>query len=230
MRIAKIKSPDAKTEFAPTWNFPIGMDSWADHDKIDTIRNWLISQEQVFINRYPVHHDGGTGLGDASVTARHGKYNLFQFNKECPELDDMLNFIRIAYLKFMASQDGNWRELQLYSWFNIARAGESIGEHGHGADPESYLSGNMHLDTYNTTNTYKSPFDSTSNVVIGNNKGDITLFPSCVPHWSDAYQGDTPRVSIAFDLRPKVNNYVSITKSVPFMDQSIFNTITENLK
>jgi hypothetical protein len=230
MKILRIKSLHPNTEYTPSWNYPVGIDQWNDEKSVDTIKNWLIANEQDFIDRYPVYHDGGTGLGLDSVTGRHGQYNLFEYIKHLPELDDLLNVLRFKYLEFVSKEQGNWRDLDIYAWFNIMRNGQKIEEHGHGADERSYLSGNMHLDTYNTLNTYRSPFDPSSQVIVGNTKGDIAFFPSCVPHYSDEYIGTEPRVSIAFDLRLATDPFSSKLRNIEFMNTEIFQTIVEAMK
>jgi hypothetical protein len=225
MEIFRIKSRHPKTEYAPSWNFPVGVAGWQDFDKIDTIKNWLINKEQWFIDNFPVHHDGKTGLGNNSVTARHGTYNLFHFTNELPELNDWLKFAQTTYLDFVSQDLANVQDLYIFSWFNIARKGDSIGEHAHGADSDSYLSGNSHFDDYDTINSYMSPFDARSQFSFKNFKGSIALFPSCLPHKSDVYNSDTPRVSVAFDLRLAEDMYISNPLATPFMNSEIFQTL-----
>ena len=225
MEIFRIKSQHPKTEYTPSWNFPIGVAGWNDYKKVDIIRNWLINKEQWFIENYPVRHDGKTGLGNDSVTARHGTYNLFHFTNELPELKDWLKFAQSAYLDFVSQDLSSVQDLYIFSWYNIARNGDSIGEHAHGADSSSYLSGNMHFDDYDTVNSYMSPFDARSQLAFKNFKGGLTYFPSCLPHNSDVYTGNSPRVSIAFDLRIAENQHITNPQATPFMNTEIFQTL-----
>jgi len=224
MEIFRIKSPHPKTEYAPNWNFPVGVAGWTDFEKIDTIKNFLLSKED-YILSLPITNDGGTKLGNDTVTSRHGSYNLFHFADELPEINDWLKFAQNAYLDFVSQDMASVQELYMFAWYNIARKGDSIGEHAHGADFDSYLSGNMHFDDYATINSYMSPFDRRSQVSFKNFKGGLTFFPSCLPHKSDVYTGDALRVSIAFDLRLAENQYISHPLATPFMNTEIFQTL-----
>lgn len=225
MEIARIKSLHPATEYTPSWNFPVGVAQWKDTATIDTIREWLISKEDHFITTYPIHHDGKTGLGNDSVTARHGTYNLFHMIDELPEFAKLLEFLQISYIQFIQTDQTSLRDLHIFSWYNIARKGNRIEEHAHGADHESYLSGNMHFDDYHTANTYSSPFDPRSNVTFRNAKGGLTMFPSCLPHESDVYNDEKLRVSFAFDLRLSADLYTNKPQSHPFMNAEIFESL-----
>jgi hypothetical protein len=225
--INRIRSLYPTTEFTPSWNFPIYTDQWLEVEKIDKIRSWLLDREEEFIATFPYHHDGGAALGKDSVTSRHGLYSLFWFEKDIPEIMDLLKFIRESYVKFITEENAIPRDSYIVSWFNVARKDQDIKQHAHGADHESYLSGNIHLDTYDTYNTFISPYDDRSAFIRDNVKGGISIFPSCVPHYSSVYEGEEPRVSIAFDLRIKpTKQYGFGVESIPFMDTNIYNQLT----
>jgi ectoine hydroxylase-related dioxygenase (phytanoyl-CoA dioxygenase family) len=103
-------------------------------------------------------------------------------------------------------------------WFNIIRPGEEIKIHKHGSGPDVYLSGNLHLDDYDTETFYLSPYDEQNGHALPNQKGGLTLFPSYVSHGATKYEGDSLRVSIAFDLRlPNTNSNAANIK--PFTTQ-----------
>lgn len=216
-----------QTEYAPAWNISIGVSQWIDSDKVDTIRKWLIANENRIKAMYPPLNDGGTGLGDNSVTSRFGRYNLFDFANELPELNELLTFFRLAWLEFVAKDYTSHHELNIVCWFNIVRKEQKIREHLHGAIPTGYLSGNMHLDNYPTVTNYRSPFTPTEYTPIDNVKGGITIFPSYVPHNTSVYEpeDDAPRLSIAFDLRMP-NTSDAVLKTVKFMDKEIFSQLT----
>ena len=69
--------------------------------------------------------------------------------------------------------------------------------HSHGLRFSSYLSGNFHLDNYNTITTYRY-LDNW--VALDNVKGGLIMFPSQLLHEVSIYNDQYPRVSIAFDL------------------------------
>lgn len=227
MNIVKIKSGLPQTEYAPSWNISIGVSQWIDAKKVDTIRNWLIANEDRIKSMYPPLNDGGTGLGDNSVTSRFGRYNLFEFANELPELHDLLTFFRLCWLEFISKEYTSHQELEIVCWFNIVRNEQKIREHLHGAIPTSYLSGNMHLDNYPTSTNYRAPFTPGEYTPIKNVKGGITIFPSFVPHNTTVYNStdNTPRLSIAFDLRIPNTTDLAL-KTIKFMDMDIFKQLT----
>ena len=48
--------------------------------------------------------------------------------------------------------------------------------HAHGGTPDSYLSGNMHFDDYQTKTFYRSSFDPESKIGLPNKKGGCVIF------------------------------------------------------
>lgn len=226
MIIYKMKSIPTMTEYAPTWDFSFGVNKWQDSDKIKTIRNWLIANENRIINSYSGDYDGGTGLGNNSLTGRFEKYNLFDYADELPELNDMLKFFRISYLEFLEEEQHDVRDTVLVCWYNVMREGEFVAEHHHGAGYDVYLSGNIMLDTYPTCTNYTCPYDKDVKLPFSNNEGILTIFPSCIPHHSDPYHGEGVRISIAFDIRlPSIQENAD-RKAITFMNEEIFNQLS----
>ncbi len=202
MKIFKIKSDLPTTEYAPSWDISIGVASWTETLKIDTIREWLIKNEDRLKEMYPTIDDAGTGLGTNSLTSRVGKFDLFNFSNELPELNDLLNFLRHAYLDFVKIDYNNAQDLVLVTWINILKNNEEIKEHVHSSSSVSYLSANIHLDDYATSTIYRSPYDPYGENLFENIKGGLTIFPSYVPHKTTKHTDTArPRVSIACDLR-----------------------------
>lgn len=229
MRIEKIKSKLPMTEYAPYWNLSLGLERWTEFDKIDAIRNWLIANEDR-IKSLDVNHDAGTGLGDNSVTSRFGNYNLFDFSEELPELKDLLKFIRSSYLEFILQDKTDIFELEIVCWFNLLRKGETVNEHIHGAAHDSYLSGNMHLDDYNTQTYYKCPQEPNLVYNASNVKGGMTFFPSHMPHGATTHQEAGPRLSIAFDLRLIPDHNRLDYCSRPFMNEEIYQELINEFR
>jgi hypothetical protein len=229
MKIEKIKSKLPLTEYAPYWNLSIGRDVWTDFDKVDKIRNWLISNEDR-IKALEVNHDAGTGLGNDSVTSRFGQYNLFDFSDELPELKDLLKFIRVSYLEFIVQDRTDIFELEIVCWFNFLRNNETVEEHIHGAAHDSYLSGNIHLDDYKTQTYYRCPQEPNLVFNSSNIKGGMTIFPSHMPHGATTYNETKPRISIAFDLRVMPDDNRLDYCSRPFMNPEIYSELVDEFK
>ena len=43
-----------------------------------------------------------------------------------------------------------------------------------------------------------------------NSPGKLTLFPNYVPHFTTTYRGDDVRITLAFELRPRFDNYIPL--------------------
>lgn len=224
MSVIRLKSLHPVTEYSPQWNIPLYQAAWNEFDKIDTIREGLIRNEKNFLE-LEYHQDGGTGLGKDSVTSRFGRYNLFDYTDEVPELATLLTFLRKTYVNFIQEDQSSLRDCEIACWFNILRSGEHIAEHCHGSGHDAYLSGNFHLETYETETYYKSPFDLTLGAPFPNNKGVVTLFPSYLTHGTTQFNSDELRVSIAFDLRLTTTPHNKDLKCIPFLNNEILNSL-----
>jgi hypothetical protein len=232
MQIEKIRSMLPATHYAPYWDVSIGTSVWHDIEKIEKIKNWLIDNEQRFVDEYPIMHDGNTGLGEESVTSRFGRYNLFDFANELPELNDLKQFLQMSYLDFVTLDHTPITDLHVVCWFNILKEGEEIKEHLHNQTFECYLSGNMHLDKYKTFTKYKVPYEQFKFHEFSNEQGGLTIFPSCLLHWSDKHLEKNKRVSIAFDLRTDFTMGDAIEKlnARPFMSREIYQELMSQLQ
>ena len=213
MIIVRKKSTLPKTEYAPIFDIPIGHAKF-DEEKTKIIKSFLLSKEQELIKTLPATHTAGTNLKKDSVTNRFGSYNLFDFIPECNELQDLFAFLQYNYIEFV-NQDGcKVIDLDIVCWFNVLRKNEDISLHHHSAGnySEGYLSGNIHLDSYNTITKYLCPYDIQTVYPVKNLIGGLTLFPSWMLHSSDKHLEDKERVSIAFDLRPTSLNQDQVKK------------------
>lgn len=196
-----MESIDPLTEFSPTWNIPIGVKKFDNDDVINDIRNFLITKEKDIIHSIPYDYDGTTGLNPNSVTGRFACYNLLKFQEECPGLKTLFEFFQKSYLEYIFTEDLTPRDTDIVCWFNALRKGERVHEHNHGSGNDVYLSGNFILDNHDTKTHYKCPFDRDIITSIPNLKGILTIFPSFVYHYSDMYNDNGIRHSIAFDIR-----------------------------
>lgn len=226
MQMLKIKSAMPCSPYAPQWDIPIGVSQWQEHKKIDIIKSFLLSKEQELLTKHKILDDARTGLSENDVTTRYGRYNLFDFADECPEINDLLNFLRDSWLSFIQQDVTEPYPLQILCWYNIIRKGQDIDVHRHAAGNSAYLSGNMHLDDYDTKTVYEY---MEMPLTIPNIKGGLTIFPSYVEHGVAEYKGDKPRVSLAFDLyiySPPWNLGCSNeVEHRPFMTEDMIKTI-----
>lgn len=232
MEIINLRSDTPHTHFAATWHETLRRFHW--EGDYDALRDWMRSKESELLE-LPVSHDAGTGLSDESVTTRFGRYNVFDYIDECPELANLLHFLRISYISTCQSEQVPILEIDISCWFNILRDGEGMKEHVHSCTSFAYLSGNLQLSEFNTTTKYRAPIDYFGGMYIENSQGSLILFPSYIPHSIDhGYEGE--RFSLAFDLagtginhnfsdpdQPERESWVA--KRVTFMNSDIYNTM-----
>tara|TARA_B110000977_G_C11090784_1_gene496778 strand:- start:1028 stop:1681 length:654 start_codon:yes stop_codon:yes gene_type:complete len=198
------KSIHPLTEFTPTWKIPFWIAKYQNEDEIDLMREWLLDHEEAIIKKYKknANNDGGTGLGNDSLTAQYNSFNLFNETKDIDKFKNLFNFIRIEYNKFMNEFQTINRQCVIYCWANVVKHKQEITKHHHGATHDSYLSGNMHFDNYDTVTRYYNPYNEMY-YDFKNVKGGLTFFPSYIYHSATTHNSLTDRVSIAFDLFDK---------------------------
>lgn len=195
------KSINPETEFAPEWQIPFYTSIYENQKDLDNIKSWIIENEKEIILKYgdKSRGDGGTGLGEKSLTAQYNNFNLFLETENIPEFSRLLDFIREQYKNFISEYQVDPRPCYMWCWANVLRTGQKVDFHNHGSTQYAYLSGNIHLDDYETETKYYHPIERfTYN--FPNVKGKLTMFPSYIFHDTDIYEQEEPRVSIAFDL------------------------------
>jgi hypothetical protein len=212
MPLMTIKSMYPTNEFAPSWTIPIHLSVWNDYEKIDKIRNFLIDKEPKLLNDPP----------SSLYSAQHHRDSLFKYTDELPELTDLFNFLQISLVQCIHSTHSELRDCYVTSWYNVSRTGQYIDKHLHDTGPNSYLSGNMHLDDYKTTTDYYVPFDRDNVNPFPNQKGGLTIFPSYLPHSAGTHTEDNFRVSVAFDFTLEESK---VHESIPFMNKEILNSL-----
>jgi hypothetical protein len=212
MKLMTIKSMYPTNEFAPSWSIPIHLSQWDQFEQIDKIKDFLTSKEPTLLNDPP----------RIVYTAHHNRDSLFNYVDVLPELNDLLRFLRISFVNCIHSTHSELRECHVISWWNVVYKGQELTKHLHDAGPNGYLSGNMHLDNYETTTDYHVPFDRTNINSFPNRKGGLAIFPSYLPHSVGVYNGDTLRVSLGFDFTLAKSN---VHDSIPFMSKEILDSL-----
>jgi len=119
--------------------------------------------------------------------------------------------------------------IKLWAWMNIMRKGEQIKKHNHGYDSKkdtTYLSGNfvVSCDEKTSKTIYINPIIHISEKEIlekidyfgdnhlpwvyasKNNVGNLTIFPSYVPHFTTQHTSDTERITLGFEIEPHYEN------------------------
>ena len=91
----RIRSEVKQTPFAPEWDYRI-IEGEIDDVDFDYISDYLLKKQDEILKIKPTH-DGLTGLGLDSTTARHASYNIFKFgDSEINKLkENILSLIHI---------------------------------------------------------------------------------------------------------------------------------------
>tara|TARA_B100000287_G_scaffold85651_1_gene78222 strand:- start:241 stop:882 length:642 start_codon:yes stop_codon:yes gene_type:complete len=196
MRITQFENEPVKTNFAPVFNFNI----YEDVVDVNDIKSVILSKEKDVINNNPYTDDWNTGLGKDSMTSRSNCYNLLKWD----EADFLKETIRTAHDNFITSLGYDWEnKIYLQCWANVLRNGQFLKQHQHWNSEYTYLGGHICLDDYDTSTYYINPYNRKP-YISKNSKGNITLFPNWIEHYTDPYEGGDVRVSIAFDIITEV--------------------------
>ena len=161
----------------------------------EKLKQDILNLEKDVIQKYPSFSDGGTGLGNNSLTSRFRYYNLLQLN-ETKFLKDIIRKFHDDFLNTLKYRVGDNYYVQC--WANVMRKGEKIKTHHHAQDNHMYLSGHICVHTENTNTYYIAPYYD-NKFSSKNELGKITLFPSWLKHYTDEVNTDL-RITIAFDI------------------------------
>ena len=207
IKIITFESKPKETPFAPEWLHRVGYGQLENIDfkKIATI---ILKKEKQIIKEFPPtalpNSDGFTFLGDKSLTSRYDYYNITDWPEE--EIKKLIkgiwkfNSLFLRALKIEYNQ-----QLGIKAWANVMRKGEQIKPHLHSVKSTSYLAGNLIVQSEGSSTYYINPVNQINDPEvrpIKNRVGQLTLLPSCMPHYTDVYQGKTERVTIGMDIFP----------------------------
>jgi len=145
--------------------------------------------------------DGGTGLGDTSVTSRFPHFNLLKFDFYLvPKLKEKI----LHGIKNILSISDNttWQEtLYANCWFNVLRQGEKMNIHSHGYHKNTFYGFHLTINAVETFTSYYHPHINLKETYnVPNKIGYLTLFPNFIPHSVSPNRYDTFRISIAGDI------------------------------
>jgi hypothetical protein len=229
MIIIQTKSEPQQTPFAPQWNYHLGHEFISNVDFKEIAKIVLIKEKEILAKFPPAespandfrHYsissvDGYTGLGKNSLTSRHQHFDIFSWEE--PEIKKLKPIILDFHSRFLDEiKIKGSSNFTLSGWANVMRKGERIKPHIHSIAPFAYLSGHICIQCENTATYYINPVDQLNNprtVKLPNEVGQIILFPSCVPHYTDTQLGNKERITLAFDfnVQPSIININNIKK------------------
>lgn len=170
----------------------------------DSILEIVLKEEQNIIDNVPPSDPNDKNW----MTGRLWNYNFLDLDYD--SVRELKNYIKSQYVDFMNQLGYEPEKVYIQCWVNIIRNdGRSIVPHhhadGHSSTKDapqdySYLSGNLCIQTENTSTWFRNPFLDKMCAPIQNIDGELILFPSFVVHWTDKNLSDKPRVTISFDL------------------------------
>lgn len=140
-------------------------------------------------------HNYPSVKGD-KLTGRYQYYNALQDKVVGP-------IVLPKYLVLFGR--GKW----LQAWFNAFRKGDRIEPHKH-FDRRDPLQVNMH--PFTSCNLYLGGDCSSGTIYEGktyeNHVGELLIFHAGITHWTESYEGDDVRVTMATDIHVRKNNPV----------------------
>jgi len=197
------KSEPPLTPFAPSYEYHLSDKKIFSEEECKEWYVYLLKQEQILLDKYRTSPlgDGGTGLGDTSITSRFPHFNLLEFDFHLiPKLKtQILNGIKTI---LSVSDNTAWQEtLYANSWFNVLRRGESMNVHAHGAHKDTFYGFHLTIHAVETFTSYYPPWMAISggSFNVPNKIGYLTLFPNFIPHSVSPNRYGDLRISIAGD-------------------------------
>ena len=194
---------ETRTPFAPKFEIVLLEDIVTEN--FTNLKDAILRKEKNIILENQYESDWGTGLGKKSLTSRSSNYNLL-FWEESSGLKKTIKAYHDLIIEKMSLKN---EDVYCQCWANVMREGEKIKLHRHSHDEWTYLSGHICVQTNDTSTYYVHPYSKEPFGSV-NEKNKITIFPSWMEHYTDRYHGDTPRITVAFDLYPKTGFHVKI--------------------
>ena len=165
---------------------------------VDKLAKKILNNEPKIIKKYPAKgidlkydFDGNTGLGSNSLTSRSCHFNILDWWGT----GSLRRWMRDGYEKYHNIQD---TPLNYQCWDNVMIKGDQIKPHKHeswdGTSPVSHLCGHLSVQVDGSTSTY---YDGSP---ILNKNGQMTFFPAHTFHWTDRYENNSERITVAFDI------------------------------
>ena len=169
--------------------------------------SFLLKKEKEIINKYPSLGDGGTNLPN-TVTSRYQFYNFLKISSPILEglQKHIIKNIRVCIDKF--NGEGKHiptNDLWIICWFNVLRKNQKIGQHRHRElweAEKSFLSGHLTLQAESTYTHYLSVCEKYA-WCIENIPGELIIFPTYLPHYTEKVLSKSSRISVAFDVYDK---------------------------
>ena len=208
--------------FAPEWRFFIA-EKFLSRIDCNRLKDYLLNRQPEILSIKDNLNDAGTGLGNDSTTARFISYNVMTWDQ--PDINILKEEISIMHDTYYRDiVDRPTPKVSLGGWMNIMKKGDRIKRHNHGFSNNTYISGHFTVCCDSAKTVYINPHEhcdedkllvrvedgeeySDSLYAATNTEGQLTLFPSYIPHFTTEHRSDSDRITLAFEIVP---NYETI--------------------
>ena len=178
-------------------------------NNLDQVTEFMLSKEQYILDNFPFVSDYRV-FNTNHVTTRSSSYSVFHFIDECPELQNILNYIQNSYFNYVDSVGlkSYIKKPAINCWLNIIRQGERINFHRHSDNEISFVCGTVYLQVNETETTF---LKQNQIVKITNNvDGEICFFRCDLDHGTNIHQDTKPRVTFGFDIFFDSNTVINV--------------------
>ena len=198
------KSEPSFTPIAPSYTHWFSEKKIFSSEECESWNKYLLRLEPVLLDKFiTTKGDGGTGLGESSITSRYAHFNVLKFDFDLvPKLkesicDGICTLLRV-------SDNTDWQDtLYSNSWFNVLRQSQSMDIHCHGYNKNSFYGFHLTIRAKETFTSYFHPCKFQEEAFhVPNNIGILSLFPNYICHGVSPNKDETPRISIAGDIYP----------------------------
>ena len=200
INVYQIKSEEPLTPFAPVYSHYICTADLSQLIDFKDIKYTILGKEKSIIEQYNVGlNDAYTELGNDSLTSRFEHYNIFDW-PEMYKLKSAVKSIHDLFLQYVKVEN---RPIWINGWANVMRKGQQIKTHLHNVDQTCYLGGHICVACEQSSTFYINPVNTINDpeiFEIENKVGQITLFSNCIPHYTSKHEGNSERITMAFDL------------------------------
>lgn len=200
INVYQIKSEEPLTPFAPVYSHYICTADLSQLIDFKDIKYTILGKEKSIIEQYNVGlNDAYTELGNDSLTSRFEHYNIFDW-PEMYKLKSAVKSIHDLFLQYVKVEN---RPVWINGWANVMRKGQQIKTHLHNVDQTCYLGGHICVACEESSTFYINPINTINDpeiFEIENKVGQITLFSNCIPHYTSKHEGNSERITMAFDL------------------------------
>lgn len=206
-KLINFKSKLPSTPFSPSYNYFIFENNISNEIDVKQILNVMFNREK-HLKDFDYSPSKDVQFEEKNLPIRYKFFDKKVFNSNC--IKTLISVLKNNIQDYSKSvYEPMPEKLWIQIWCNILRKNQLIELHQHDASENSYISGNLCLQSNDTKTHFLNPqsYFNTNKPEYSsvNKKGKLTLFPSTLPHGTDKVKDDEPRVTIAFDVLTEKN-------------------------